>query len=420
MYIDCDLRYTIIEKSSNEAFQALWIEIHLTNKANIICGVIYRQHNSPEHFQKYFEETIEKLSATGTVIYIMSDTNINLLHASSCTYAQNFLLSLQSFSLIPTIDKLTRVHNNSATVIDNIFTSNVQEEIISGSIISDISDHFTQFCITRSVIEKGQTDHLIRDYSHFSEENYLNDLLQVDWARVVPEVETDVDKLFSRFYNKLNKLINKHAPLKPISKLKSKMFSQPWITRGLRKSIRIKNKLLSLGNKDQYMYYRNKILTLTRLSKKLYYQNVFQLNIKDMKKTWEGINYLINNKKKSRKAINMLKSSDNRKLSHNPYEHTNILNSHFASIGKKLASNIPPGNKHFSDYLPTIAYSDSFLFEPVLSSEVELEIMLAPSGKAHGLYSCPIRMLKCSRDIIAKPLTTLFHVSVQNGRFPSK
>ena len=66
-----------------------------------------------------------------------------------------------------------------------------------------------------------------------------------------------------------------------------------------------------------------------------------------MKKTWEGINYLINNKKKSRKAINMLKSSDNRKLSHNPYEHTNILNSHFASIGKKLASNIPPGNKHF-------------------------------------------------------------------------
>ena len=61
-----------------------------------------------------------------------------------------------------------------------------------------------------------------------------------------------------------------------------------------------------------------------------------------MKKTWEGINYLINNKKKSRKAINMLKSSDNRKLSHNPYEHTNILSSDFESIGKKLASNTPP------------------------------------------------------------------------------
>ena len=133
MYIDSDLRYTIIEKSSNEAFQALWIEIHFTNKANIICGVIYRQHNSPEQFQKYFEETIEKLSPTGKVIYMMSDTNINLLHVSSCSYAQNFLFSLQSFSLIPTIDKPTHVHNNSATLIDNIFTNNVQEEIISGN-----------------------------------------------------------------------------------------------------------------------------------------------------------------------------------------------------------------------------------------------------------------------------------------------
>ena len=76
----------------------------------------------------------------------------------------------------------------------------MQEEIISGNIISDISDHFTQFCITRSVIEKGKNgSHLIRDYSHFSEENYLNDLSQAHWARVVPEVETDVDKLFSRF-----------------------------------------------------------------------------------------------------------------------------------------------------------------------------------------------------------------------------
>ena len=57
MYIDSELRYTVLEKSSNEAFQALWVEIHQTNGANIICGVLYRQHNSPEQFLKYLEET---------------------------------------------------------------------------------------------------------------------------------------------------------------------------------------------------------------------------------------------------------------------------------------------------------------------------------------------------------------------------
>ena len=64
-----------------KAFQALWVEIHFIYAANIICGVIYRQHNSPETFLKYFEETVENLSISGKPIYIMSDTNLNLLRS---------------------------------------------------------------------------------------------------------------------------------------------------------------------------------------------------------------------------------------------------------------------------------------------------------------------------------------------------
>ena len=54
---------------------------------------------------------------------------------------------MQSCHFIPTIDKPTRVHRNSATLIDNIFTNSPEQYIVSGNIISDISDHFTQFCI---------------------------------------------------------------------------------------------------------------------------------------------------------------------------------------------------------------------------------------------------------------------------------
>ena len=51
----------------------------------------------------------------------MGDFNINLLAVETYDYAHKFLLSLQSYSLIPTVDKPTRVYNNSATLIDNIF-----------------------------------------------------------------------------------------------------------------------------------------------------------------------------------------------------------------------------------------------------------------------------------------------------------
>ena len=74
----------------------------------------------------------------------MSDSNLNLLHFNSCNYVQDFLLTLQSLNLTPTIDKPTRVYRNSATLIDNIFTNKVEENIISGNLISDVSDHFSR------------------------------------------------------------------------------------------------------------------------------------------------------------------------------------------------------------------------------------------------------------------------------------
>ena len=43
-----------------------------------ICGVVYWQHNSPERFQKYFEETMEKFVATGKQICVLGDFNIDV------------------------------------------------------------------------------------------------------------------------------------------------------------------------------------------------------------------------------------------------------------------------------------------------------------------------------------------------------
>ena len=46
--------YRVLEKTSNEEFQALWIEISLVKKKNIICSIMYRECYSPERFQQHF------------------------------------------------------------------------------------------------------------------------------------------------------------------------------------------------------------------------------------------------------------------------------------------------------------------------------------------------------------------------------
>ena len=77
-----------------------------------------------------------------------------LLKTESSSYSQDFLLALQSFYLLPTIDKPTRVRSNSESLIENIFVNNPDLVLISGNIITDVSDHFSQFCILKSNRDK--------------------------------------------------------------------------------------------------------------------------------------------------------------------------------------------------------------------------------------------------------------------------
>ena len=93
------------------------------------------------------------------------------------------------------------------------------------------------------------------------------------------------------------------------------VLAKPWITKGIRKSIKVKNKLLSTGDRNLYKFYRNKILTLTRARKKVYFHNYFQENLNNMKKTWEGVNNLIN-RKKHKKNVSTFKLPQTQGLSY--------------------------------------------------------------------------------------------------------
>ena len=243
MFIHSSLNYKILEKTSNEAFQALWIELCFTQKKNVIVGVVYRQHNSPERFLQYFDDTIEKFISSDKPLCILGDFNLDLLKFDTCRFCRDFLLSLQSYYLIPSIDKPTRVYNNSATLIDNIFINNPERVTVSGNLISDITDHFSQFCIFNSCKDKKQipTKQKMRDYSRFSATCFNNELSAMNWNQIILNNENNIDKLFSSFYKTLNNVVNKHAPVKTVSRRKMKQISKPWISSGIRAAIQIKH-----------------------------------------------------------------------------------------------------------------------------------------------------------------------------------
>ena len=349
----------------------------------------------------------------------MGDFNINLLHVETSRYAYDLLLSLQSFSFIPTIDKPTRVYNNSATLIDNILTNKFDVKITSGNIISDISGHYSQFCVFQTSLENSNSrGKRFRDFSGFSEETFNYELYNLLSNQINLSDSSDVDKAFSHFYDSLNVLVNKHAPLKMVSNRMRKQFSKAWITSGLKKSIKAKNLFLQSGNLVKYKFYKNRICALTKLSKKNYFHAFFSDNLNNMKNTWNGINSLINNNRKKSKVVSSLKHLNDNSTTKDPLEISNIFNRYFTSVGHNLATQVPSSSHRFTEYLSSNNNYGSFFFDPVSPDDIEGEILSIPKNKSYGLYSCPIRYFMS--DILSGPLSDIFNMSVQKGVFPSK
>ena len=116
------------------------------------------------------------------------DLNIDLLKHEHHSNTKNFLDLMYSLGFYPLIDKPTRITDISATLIDNIFTNELQHTITCGILFIDISDHLSIFALCEyqirrntkmdtqytRVINKDTITSLIQDLSLQSWDDTLN------------------------------------------------------------------------------------------------------------------------------------------------------------------------------------------------------------------------------------------------------
>ena len=83
---------------------------------------------------------------------VVGDTNINLLKNNTHQHTNTYTENLFSQGYIPTITLPTRLHNNTATLIDHIFLKYNGQSSTSGIITTSLSDHFSTFLITNQKV----------------------------------------------------------------------------------------------------------------------------------------------------------------------------------------------------------------------------------------------------------------------------
>ena len=191
----------------------------------------------------YLSNTIDKIIKENKYCIIMGDFNLDLLKYDSHPPTEEILNNLGSHFYNPHIIRPTRITHHSATLIDNIFFNSIVHHTIIGSLIDGLSDHLPNFLVINKFSTLPKNVHIFRrDFSKFNEVNFLSDIQSIKWDKEL-EGRSDVNKLFETFYNRLSEIVDKHVPLNKISRRLMKQLSKPWITPGIRKSIKIKNKL---------------------------------------------------------------------------------------------------------------------------------------------------------------------------------
>ena len=118
-------------------------------------------------------------------------------------------------------------------------------------------------------------------------------------------------------------------------------------------------------------------------------------------------------------ALNDFKN--NNEVSRDPTCIPNSLNEHFATVGQKLANQLPSTAKCFTDFLGKCnSPVSSFFFQPITPAEIRLEILSIPNNESHGLYFCPTRVLKCASGLLCHVLAEIFNSSILLGTYPAK
>ena len=289
-----------------------------------------------------------------------------------------------------------------------------------GIFYTDISDHFPIFYINSiNKLSDIDKDFLIkRDYSEQNIDKFKNYLTNIDWLPVITVEDPQI--AYARFNDIFSLGYNQCFPLKKI-KLGYKN-RKPWLSEGLKTSIKIKNKLFikykcnsTPQNEAKYKEYRNKVNSLIRKAERKHYETLLETNKNDLKKSWKILKEVIN-KKSSSVLPEFILSGDDKLTDKSSI--ADAFNQFYTNIGPTLAKKIGNVNLNPLSYIKHSCSSSIFL-DPVTESEL-VELITNLKMSSPGWDNFNTKIIKSVYLLFLNPLNHIFNLSLKHGVFPDE
>ena len=171
----------------------------------------------------------------------------------------------------------------------------MDQDLQNGIIKLDISDHFPIFTNLNSKIHTQcpKTKTSARTINEVSGKNFKNILSSAVWNGVLGKTITN--ESYDQFIKMFNFIYDDSFPKKVIE-IKTKNLLSPWITKGIKKSPKRKQKLYekclkkkSPKNENEYKDCEQLFAKIKKDSKKKYFQEKLSFYKNDIKNTWKTL-----------------------------------------------------------------------------------------------------------------------------------
>jgi len=169
----------------------LWNYIFYLVCTIIIITVYKSPTGNIAYFLNNLETALKQVYNNTLDIILCGDFNINYFNDNQNKQALNSLLT--SYSLYSITDFPTRIHNNSHSIIDNIFINKFKNEnYLVSSLSNGLSDHDAQVIAEINFIP-------VEKFSKHSLSEFQTSLSREAWEYVFSNNDNDENTIFNNF-----------------------------------------------------------------------------------------------------------------------------------------------------------------------------------------------------------------------------
>ena len=383
------------------------------------------------------EPILQELSSSYAEVLICGDYNINLLKLNGEAHFSDFLDMVLGHSFYPKITLPTRLNNSSgATLIDNILCKLSSHTIstCSGIILDQLSDHFPYFVSLDNLItRKTKPPKQIKQTMNCPKamENMLNYMKTNDIiCRLNNDLTEDPNKNYNILHEHMKTAKAIHFPVKYVKFHKHRHKKNKWITPGILRSIKFRDKMYVQykkcpENSRPYLTLKNNISVFNAILKRTireakitHFGNLFHQYKSEIKMTWKTISQIICKSSSKRKELNQIIVDS--KVITNKRDICDKFNNFFSNIGPELAEKVAFNTNKNSDMYLKKHILTTFSFDLVNENDTLKHMASLASKNSSGHDGISLKLLKFLAPALVKPLTLIINQSSTTGIFPTK